>query len=176
MKGFISIFKLTNSTPVISAKDMNMILFGGLRQFNTLSTFENFDPAVIGCFYSDQIKTLDIFNYSDILIFDGNPEDYLIYDEKYFIDPFKELRNYDPSRLWSKTTINSINFRTLLSQRNIKDKFQFDYDKGIILTWGNTILDESFSLKNEDLYSYFYFHLPWIFWGPITNYCSYYIY
>jgi len=67
------------------------------------------------------------------------------------IEPFKECRNYNPSKLWSKTKINTVEFRNQLLHKDLKNLYQFDYGKGLVFTWANSILEEPSLLDKKDI-------------------------
>lgn len=149
--GYISIFKIENSTPKIFIKNTNAIMQGGLAGYNSLTYGKIENISNLGIFYSDSTYDgIDNIPY-DIFLLNGEGNLYPFYKNGIIVEPFHFSDRYDPLNCWSKTYINSINFRNFIVNNDLINRYQFDYGKGLILTKSSSKLEELRNLKDEDL-------------------------
>ncbi len=72
-EGFITIYDVKHLSDLVSIKEMNVIIQGGLEKYNSLSLIETFDPNRIGVLYEAFGNVNNAWKYTDILVTDHRP-------------------------------------------------------------------------------------------------------
>ena len=147
--GFVDIFELENVSNHISVKSENILLNGGLRGYNALTSIERFNPNKIGIVYEDQILNSKFMNFSDII--KGKKINSIDLRNAIVLAPFKSTNHYEPDNMWSKTFVTSVIFRKSLLKFRLYDPYQFDYGKGLVFTWSTKEIAENIMPTKSDL-------------------------
>ena len=160
--GSLYVFRNRNFINPISTIDQNFLLTSGLDKLTSLTLIDSFNPKNSSVIFLDKLFLEE--GYEPILTADGLVTSKPTYldlvisslDEKHIIKPFDYVNHYNPQKLWSKAgTTDPLHGEwryPYLEQRNIEN-WDFDYGMGIVFTWASSIIDESLSLKPEDLIS-----------------------
>lgn len=161
--GFFKIFKTNEDIGQINIPKQNIVLFAGLDKFMALNNIAIFDSINSSLFFLDQ-KTInnkyDHIKNANSLVFDASNDLMSLYiDDKYIIRPYDKNTRHDPSKVWSKAGINDPlhgPWHSYIERRNI-DNWDFDYGKGIVFTWSDSIIDENKNISEEDILDTFNF-------------------
>lgn len=157
--GFISIFENSEYAPHINIISRNVVILDGLDKFSSLINMVNFSLLNTSVYFPEQvIKSEFGVENSDIVILKNNLHTISV-DNKYLIKPFDRTTHHDPAKVWSKAATNEPlhgPWHYYLTKRGIEN-WDFDYGKGIIFTWSDSIIDEKVNSSEKDLLSAYYF-------------------
>jgi hypothetical protein len=159
--GFITIYKVYNTSDQITIKQRSILIQGGLLKYSSLSNIVYFIPIKFGVvYYDDSIWTSKyIQEYTSMILVSNRVSEIIIsssLNESIILRPFEETDHYYPLKFWSKTTVNSIDFRRIVNRLELEDPYQLDYGYGIVFTRAkNTTLTTPFKLDKTDKYKLF---------------------
>ena len=147
--GFADIFELENVSIHISVKSKNILLQGGLKGYNSLTSIESINPNKIGVIYQDQNLNSNFINFSDIII--DNKINGIDLRNAIILTPFEYTNHFDPDNMWSKTFVTSVLFRYWLLKFRLHDPYQLNYGKGLVFTWATKEIAENIIPTKNDL-------------------------
>ena len=157
IQDFNSLSVFENKKPVSQLFIPNQIgcTFGGLEKLSSISNTEIYDFSTCGFVFIDQHTQNGNLQLSDFLILNNGLSDMIIplSTEKIVVTPFDSTYHHYPSKIWSRAGTNDPlhgPWHLYLEQREIEN-WDFDYGKGLVLTWAPAILEKTPSVNLEDL-------------------------
>ncbi len=150
---FIYAFENPAYTKHASIPVQNIGILGGLNKFTSINNIEHFEPSISAIFFYDQFDYDEYIRYFNIVILD-NPPIFSFFNNRYLIKPFDSTNHHDPKRMWSKaSTANPLHGDILpyFERFGIENR-DFDYGKGLVLTWTNSIIGPTVNLNDKDLW------------------------
>jgi len=165
--GFFKILKVFDENKTIgevSVPKQNLVIAGGgLDKLLALNSIESFSSLNSSLVFLDQYITKEKYkqtiNSADSLVVGGNVYDLALsfVDNKYVIKPSYEVYNHNPGNMWSKTATNDPlqgPFHEYINALGI-DNWDFDYGKGLVLTWSRDKLHIPFEVEKNGNYDLF---------------------
>jgi hypothetical protein len=163
--GFFKIFKAGGEqAKELNIPRQNMAVLGGLENLLTLNYVPSFNTITSSLFFLDSNTNRDKYDYTknvDSIILNRNSSLALplsFVDDKYMIKPFDISNNHHTSKTWSKAgTMDPLHgpFHSYVSQFGVGN-WDFDYAKGLVLTWAkNNILNIPVDTPNDGYYTFF---------------------
>ncbi|MGH9975476.1 MAG: hypothetical protein ACRD8Z_06530 [Nitrososphaeraceae archaeon] len=142
--GIFEIFKSDNNdNSTVNISKLDVAAIGGLEKLTLLNSLDSFSVANSSILFLDQDTKIHddsaSMNPTDILVLSRNADDDLflaLTEDKYIARPFDIARNYDPTKLWSKSgTTDPMHgeFHPYLEGLGIEN-WDFDYRKGLVMT------------------------------------------
>lgn len=151
------------------------LVYGGLASLVTLNSIPEFHSRDDGLIFGNQ-KQYDFRELNEIVddvIFTksrGLEEVALTFaDEKYFIAPFDYTEHYAPEERWSKIGLNTIGNIKAHEKGNNMEEWDWDYSRGLVITWSPGSLNVDASVREEDLIKYYDFETGLNDFTPVTT-------
>ena len=158
--GFFRILKTDGDAGQGSISGQNIAVVGGLDKFGTLDQFSSFnvdETAVVFLESTTGDSRNEFLERSDMIVHGASSKDLTLslIPEKYLVAPTDATNHHNPSRFWSKSgTSDPLHgpFHPYLSDRSISN-WDFDYGKGVVITWSQHRLEIPFAVDSEESYS-----------------------
>ena len=139
----------------------NHMLFGGLGSLSMLNSIPDYIPRENSILFTHQEldEQWEMHDITDDLIFtqSTNILDEIalsVIDRKYFLAPFDHVDKYSPKDTWSKIHMSSYPDGKL-QRKGIMDAWDWEYDSGIVFTWGTgSLMEDSALTKKEFITDY----------------------
>ena len=159
--GNIYVFRNQGYRKQLGIPKQLVLVQGDLGKTTSLNMLDSFNPKISSLLFLHQdLKNEKLLPYIDILLLGTEAIlDITMFNESFFIRPFITTHHHNPSEFWSKAGTNDPlhgPWHPYLEQRGIEN-WDFDYGRGLVLTWAPFILEEPSSLKDGDLISRFDF-------------------
>jgi hypothetical protein len=176
--GFFKTFKADNNTGQFNIPKQNIGIVGGLDKFTSLNSITPFSSINSSLFFLDDNTLRGKYNYvtkaADSLILGRNSNDLALsfVDDKYIIKPFDMATHQDPSSWWSRGgALDPLMgpFHPYLDRLAVEN-WDFDYGKGLVLTWGNDKLDIPLQVGSDGYYDLYIRYLRSEAGGELKTY------